>query len=192
MGALGQAAQANPCACQQPLSNGVYPDSGIPPCPPGQWYSANCTEAEANMPFCAGIPYGQPGYEQCVQNDAAQASNATGAMGQPVNYSAGYEAIIASLPPPTPATKTPAGTTPTSSGSGSSTPTSGAAGSGVTQSQITTAATTSSTDVSGSTTATPTPSDFAWLTESMVDGIPNWALLAGGGLVLLLFLGGKR
>jgi hypothetical protein len=182
MGALAQA-QANPCACQQPLSNGVYPDSGIPPCPPGQWYSANCTEAEANMPFCAGIPYGQPGYEQCVAADAAQATDATGAFGQTVNESAGYNAIIASLPPP-PTPKTPA--TP------AATPTPPAAGSGVTQSQVTTAATTSNTDVSGSTTAVAAPSDFAWFTESMFDGIPNWALLAGAGLGLFLLFGGRR
>jgi hypothetical protein len=41
-------------------------------------------------------------------------------------------------------------------------------------------------------TPTPTPTTSDWFSGSMISGIPNWALLAAGGLVAFLAFGGKR
>ena len=59
------AAQANPCACQYPLP-GVTPIPGIPNCDPNSGLAPGCSAAQQAVPFCSGIPYGQPGYTQCL------------------------------------------------------------------------------------------------------------------------------
>jgi hypothetical protein len=39
----------------------------------------------------------------------------------------------------------------------------------------------------------PTVASANWFTESMIDGIPNWGLVAGAAVAVLLFaIGGKR
>lgn len=60
------------------------------------------------------------------------------------------------------------------------------AGSGVTQAAVTAAANSAPINATGTPTPTPTPSGTTsgftlptWLTDTAIDGIPNWALIAG-------------
>lgn len=189
LAALDQAtAQANPCACQY-LLPGVTPIPNLPTCDPTTGTAPNCSAAEGAAPFCAGIPYGQPGYEECIEQ--AEATTTVGAVGPPTPVNpAPYQAIIASLPVPAPApsSPTPAPSTPPPAAQ----PSPGAAGSGVTQQQISSAATSAPVNVSGTAAVAASPSPFAFLTDTAIDGIPNWALLVAAGLGLMLIFGGKR
>jgi hypothetical protein len=98
---MGAAGQTDPCACQYQLP-GVTPIAGLPTCDPTTGTAPSCTAAEGNMPFCAGIPYGQPGYSQCVAADAA--STTVGGIGTPAIVNpASYNAILASIPTTPPA-----------------------------------------------------------------------------------------
>lgn len=95
--------QADPCACQYQLP-GVTLIPNLPLCNPATGTAPSCTAAEGNAPFCAGIPYGQPGYAQCIANAAA--TTTVGAIGTPTPVSqSSYQAILSSL---TPAQKAPA------------------------------------------------------------------------------------
>jgi hypothetical protein len=70
----------------------------------------------------------------------------------------------------------------------------------VPQTAISTVASTPVVDMSTVPVTAPVPapafpsitSDFSWLTESSFDSIPNWALLAGGAVLLFIILGRKR
>jgi hypothetical protein len=69
----------------------------------------------------------------------------------------------------------------------------------ITQATITQATTTPPVNLTtvpvaapASTAASSITSDFGWLTETSIDSIPNWALLAGGAVFLFLLLGHKR
>lgn len=175
------ATETNPCACQWPVA-GVTPIPGLPNCDPTTGGASGCTQQEVDVPFCSGIPYGQPGYVQCleateqaysVEEPQAAQSIATFIPTLPASV------VAASSPAPaTPASSTPAPTGSTSTSVSASAPT----------------VTASSTDL----TATPVSSSDSitrWLTETEVDGIPNWALLTGGLLVVWLIMessGGRR
>ena len=58
------ATQANPCACYWPLP-GVAPTPGLPACN-AQGCAPSCSSQQCATPFCSGIPYGQPGYTECL------------------------------------------------------------------------------------------------------------------------------
>jgi hypothetical protein len=58
------AAQTNPCACYWPQP-GVAPTPGLPACN-SQGCAPNCSSQQCATPFCSGIPYGQPGYTECL------------------------------------------------------------------------------------------------------------------------------
>ena len=184
-----QTTQPNPCACQYQLP-GVPLLPNLPVCDPSTGGAPGCSTAETNMPFCNGIPYGAAGFEQCVE--AAAATPETNALDTgTLNDQASYQAIIASLPPPpapatTPAPTSPAASSPPASAS-QSTPSIVAP---VTQQDLAQATNAQPVDVSGSTTVVSTPN---WFTEeSILSGIPNWALLAGAALGAVLLFGGRR
>jgi hypothetical protein len=93
------------CACQDQVPGiPLIPNLAI--CDPATGNAPGCSTAEQNTPYCAGIPYGQPGYAQCIA--AASQTTTVGAIGPqvPVNP-APYQAIIASLPAPPPAAPAP-------------------------------------------------------------------------------------
>jgi hypothetical protein len=176
------ATETNPCACQWPVA-GVTPIPGLPNCDPSTGGAPGCTQQEVDVPFCSGIPYGQPGYVQCLE-----ATEQAYSVEEPQAAQA-IATFIPTLPASvvaasTPASPTPASSTPATTGSSTSTPVS----------TSTPTVTASSTDLS----ATPVSSSDPitdWLTETQVDGIPNWALLAGGLLVVWLIMessGGRR
>jgi hypothetical protein len=60
----------------------------------------------------------------------------------------------------------------------------------VTSAAVTAASTSAPLDLSPVPVSTDSLS--SWLSQTLLDGIPNWALVAGGGLLLLIFMGGKR
>lgn len=103
---MGAAGQTDPCACQYKLP-GVTLIAGLPLCDPTTGTAPGCSAAEGNAPFCGGIPYGQPGYADCIS--AAEATTTVGAIGPSQIVSpASYNAILASLPPPPAAPSAPA------------------------------------------------------------------------------------
>jgi hypothetical protein len=177
---MSAAPQANPCACQY-LLPGVPPIPGLPTCDPTTGTAPSCSAAQGNAPFCAGIPYGQPGYAQCIQE--AQASTTVGALGTPTPVNpASYQAILASLPPP----KTPSAATSTPSSSQnvgqSNAPNAATAGGGTAQSNAPNAV--------AATPVTVVPGCFSLFgaSDPCLGPVGMWTLAAAAGAALLAFM----
>jgi hypothetical protein len=101
------AAQTNPCACYWPQP-GVAPTPGLPACN-SQGCAPNCSAQQCATPFCSGIPYGQPGYTECL------AATAQAYSVEEPQAASSITQFIATLPasvakPATPAAAPPAAT----------------------------------------------------------------------------------
>lgn len=96
----GMGSAFNPCACQWPLP-GVPAIPNTPMCDPATGGAPGCSAAQVAAPFCSGIPYGQPGYADCISRAAGTTTVGPFTTQTPVNQ-APYQAILASLPPPPP------------------------------------------------------------------------------------------
>jgi hypothetical protein len=104
------ATQTNPCACYWPLP-GVAPTPGLPACN-SQGCAPSCSAQQCATPFCSGIPYGQPGYTECL------AATAQAYSVEEPQAASSITQFISTLPASvvkssaTPAASTPAATPP--------------------------------------------------------------------------------
>jgi hypothetical protein len=130
---MGQAAQANPCACYWPLP-GVAPTPGLPACN-SSGCAPSCSAQQCATPFCSGIPYGQPGYTEClaataqaysVEEPQAAASINTfistlpASIAKPASTPAAAPPATSSATPPAAPPATPPATPPAAPPAGSS------------------------------------------------------------------------
>jgi hypothetical protein len=117
------ATQTNPCACYWPLP-GVAPTPGLPACN-SQGCAPSCSAQQCATPFCSGIPYGQPGYTECL------AATAQAYSVEEPQAASSITQFISTLPASvvkssaTPAASTPAATPPSSGGAVSNGPATG-------------------------------------------------------------------
>ena len=171
---------ANPGACQNILPGSV-PIPGLPQCDLQTGCAPGVSQQECDIPFIAGYAYGTPEYTALLKSGAADA----GVDSQDIeSQNAVVASVLSSLPQKTTSPAAAPVTTPSSSAPSSSAP------SQVTQSQVTNATNSEPLDLSA--TTVPVVGSSSWLTESSIDSIPNWALLAGAGLLLFLMMGGKK
>jgi hypothetical protein len=161
----------------------------------------------ANEPTCQGLIFGSTPYNICMEPaTGGSPADVAAALGVSVAALPAYVAQTnASNPFATPSILAAAAANPNSHGSDLVTPSTGVAllappTSSVstttsvtqpTQQQI--SAATNSTPVNLSPVTVPVSSaPSSWLTQTSIDSIPNWALLAGGGLLLFLLFGGSK
>lgn len=113
---VGAVMVQDPCDCFYPIAG--VPDSvanpnNKPQCDPTTGIAPACHGVDE--PPCAGIPYGAPGYTQCLQNAsvlaAFDASNVGGQASADAT-TASFNALIKSIPAPAAAAATPPATPP--------------------------------------------------------------------------------
>lgn len=176
------AAQANPCACQYPLP-GVTPIPGIPNCDPNSGLAPGCSAAQQATPFCSGIPFGQPGYSECLSStqQAYQTSNPVAA--------ASLATFLPTVKPTPVAASNTAPSTPAQSNAPNPTPVGSSSPS----------QTTAQSNAPNTTYATPVAATSAGCftlfgNEPCLGPVGLYTLLAGaGGLFLAFsFFGGHR
>ena len=173
--------------CWNPLPGAPAPP-GLPVC--SQVPGGNTT----NNPMIQGLMPGQPGYADALQvavlaaqqNEAANPSQNYGSA-QLQSQLTAYKVATA------PTTKTPTKTTTTKPATTAATtalvatPQAGI----VTQSQLQNAVSTPPANLATVPITTTTTSAGSFLTQTMLDGIPNWVLLAAVGLGAFLLMRGK-
>ena len=106
----------DPCDCYYPIAG--VPDSvanpnNKPQCDPATGIAPAC--AGQDEPPCSGIPYGAPGYTQCLQSASVLAASDAANVGGQASadaVTASFNALIKSVPAPAAAAATPPATPP--------------------------------------------------------------------------------
>lgn len=193
----------DPCDCFYPIAG--VPDSvanpnNKPQCDPTTGIAPACHGVDE--PPCSGIPYGAPGYTQCLQNAsvlaASDASNVGGQASADATTAA-FNALIKSVPAPAAAAATPPATPPAAKRAKVAAPAPPASSSSVppaaSSSTVPPAASSSlpaaTTPAAGTTTAGP----LSFLTGSIsLFGFQIPVLLVGGVAIVgvMMLSGGKK